>query len=84
MSTKTFILEIISPEKSIFSGSVELAAFPGEMGAFSVLCNHAPLISVLSRGTLRWIAEGKEVTVAIGGGFVEVKDNKVIACVEPV
>ncbi len=82
MSEKTFILEIFSPERCIFSGDVNLATFPGEKGLFSILYNHAPLISTLRKGSLKWIVGDKEESVVINGGFVEVKDNKITACVE--
>lgn len=82
MSEKTFILEIFSPDKKVFSGEVNLATFPGEKGLFTVLYNHAPLISVLTKGNVRWVIADKEDNVAINGGFVEINENKITACVE--
>ena len=84
MASDSYKLEIVSPEKTLFSGSVEYAVFPGEQGAFAVLKNHAPLISSLVEGTLKWVMEGNEETVHVKGGFVEVKNNVVIACVEAI
>ena len=82
--SSNYKLEIISPEKLLFSGCVESATFPGAKGRFTVLYNHAPLISVLEKGTIRYIYEGAEQTLLISGGFVEVRNNSVTACVEVV
>lgn len=75
-------MEIFSPEKIIFTGSVESATFPGAMGSFTVLYNHAPLISVLDRGIMRWTHDSQEQTLSVSGGFVEVENNNVTVCVE--
>ncbi|MBR5893507.1 MAG: ATP synthase F1 subunit epsilon [Bacteroidaceae bacterium] len=75
-------LDIVSPEKQLFSGEVEGATFPGDKGRFTVLYNHAPIISTLGQGTIRWVQQGQEVTLDIKGGFVEVKNNRITVCVE--
>ena len=46
-------LDIITPDKKVFSGEVESSTFPGEKGAFQVLNNHAPMISGLKEGTVK-------------------------------
>ena len=46
-------LDIVSPEKQLFSGEVEGATFPGDKGRFTVLYNHAPIISTLGEGNIR-------------------------------
>lgn len=78
----SYRLEIVSPEKVLFSGSVEYAAFPGENGPFAVLVNHAPLVSSLARGIVKWRLGGVEENMCIKGGFVDVNNNIVTACVE--
>ena len=75
-------LDIVSPEKQLFSGEVDGATFPGDKGRFTVLYNHAPIISTLGQGTIRWVQQGQETTLDIKGGFVEVENNKIIVCVE--
>ena len=75
-------LDIVSPEKQLFSGEVESATFPGDKGRFTVLYNHAPIISTLGQGTIRWVQQGQEATLDIKGGFVEVENNRIIVCVE--
>ncbi len=81
MEGKSFTLEVISPEKVLFSGRVHLVTLPGEKGAFTVLYNHAPLISTLVQGTIR-VLDDTEHTIDIKSGFVEVRANSVIVCVE--
>lgn len=75
-------LDIVSPEKQLFSGEVEGATFPGDKGRFTVLYNHAPIISTMGQGTIRWVQQGQEATLDIKGGFVEVKNNRITVCVE--
>jgi len=71
-------LDILTPDNKVFTGEVTSSTFPGANGEFQVLNNHAPLISALSSGTLKYISEGKEEKVTITGGLVEVLHNKII------
>ncbi|GHT89147.1 hypothetical protein FACS189474_5550 [Bacteroidia bacterium] len=75
-------LDIISPEKILYKGDAELVTLPGLQGAFTILERHAPIISGLAKGTLLHRNGGKEVSLAIDGGFVEAKNNVVTVCVE--
>jgi F-type H+-transporting ATPase subunit epsilon len=72
-------LEILTPEKKIFEGEVDIATFPGADGSFQVMDNHAPLISLLAEGVVEYKskAAGKD-SIRITGGVVEVLKNKVI------
>lgn len=47
-------LEILSPERTLFSGEVESVTLPGTLGEFTVLRHHAPLISSLTAGEVRF------------------------------
>jgi len=82
MKDSSITLDILSPEKSLFSGEVSCVTLPGGKAPFTVLHNHAPIISTLSQGKLSWVAEGEEKSIAVSGGFVEVKENRVTVCVE--
>ncbi len=76
------MLEILSPEKTLFSGEVQRVTLPGAAGEFTVLPHHAPIISSLAPGRVRYLpAGGAEQTVEVGGGFVEVNDDRVSVCV---
>jgi F-type H+-transporting ATPase subunit epsilon len=82
MDEELFELEILSPEKLLFSGLVELVMLPGVKAPFTVLYNHAPLVSTLCAGKIKWKNGKNSGVMAIGSGFVEVKDNKVTALIE--
>jgi F-type H+-transporting ATPase subunit epsilon len=72
-------LEILTPERKIYEGEVDIATFPGADGSFQVLDNHAPLISLLTQGMVEYGAKtAAREQVHITGGVVEVLKNKVI------
>ena len=75
-------LEIISPEKVVYTGEAEQVTLPGLSGLFTILDRHAPIISALDKGILTYQANGENVELAINGGFVEVKKNIVSVCIE--
>lgn len=76
------ILKIISPEREVLSTEVEMVELPGEAGRFAVLRSHAPLISSLVQGLVSYRKDGQMASVAVGGGFVEVKEDVVTVCIE--
>lgn len=71
-------LEILTPEKKIFEGDVNIATFPGADGSFQVMDNHAPLISLLKEGVVEYKSKEASKNVTITGGVVEVLNNKII------
>jgi len=76
-------LEIISPDKSVFTGEVSLVQLPGIDGSFEILNNHAPLISVLKKGKIKVIDDQhKERFFEVNGGVIEVLKNKVLILAE--
>lgn len=76
------ILKVISPEKELLNVEVQAVELPGAAGRFVVLRGHAPLISSLEEGTLRYdLQSGRRETLPIVGGFVKVKDDLVTVCV---
>ena len=92
------ILEIVSPEASLFKGEITSIAVPGVDGDFQILNNHAPIVSILQKGTVRITAPSfklsKEATslftklndqnysLTINSGTLEMKENKVIVLVD--
>lgn len=76
-------LEIISPEGIVYSGETERVSLPGVEGRFDIWPRHAPLIAALREGTIRYTAGGKEKEMAMAGGFVEVNEDTITACIEP-
>jgi F-type H+-transporting ATPase subunit epsilon len=76
-------LEIITPEKKIYSGDVESIRLPGAEGSFGILNNHAPLIATLKQGTVKITDVSKKTeNFTINGGVVEVLHNKVTVLAE--
>ena len=77
------LLEIVTPEKTVFQGEVKLVRLPGSKGIFEIMNRHAPIISTLEKGTVKVIEEsGKELFFEVDGGVVENVENKVIVLVE--
>ncbi len=75
-------LEIISPQEVVFKGDAESVTLPGQLGKFTVLKNHAPLISVLIEGNIAYrTPSGEENTYAIKGGLADVDNNVISVCI---
>lgn len=78
-------LEIITPDKKIYSGTVKLVQLPGSKGNFEILDHHAPIISTLDKGKIKVEEEsGQVLFFEVEGGIVENKDNKIIVLAESV
>ncbi len=72
-------IEIITPDKKLYEGTIKSAIFPGSEGSFGVLNDHAPLIGTLKAGKVQLIDEANtKIDFEINGGVVEVLKNKVI------
>ena len=83
MAEKLFQLEIVTPKETVFSATVESFSAPGVVGGFQVLKSHAPLLSSIRIGEAKIVdSQGKEWRYATSGGFVEVRDNKVVMLAE--
>jgi F-type H+-transporting ATPase subunit epsilon len=76
-------LEILTPEKKLFSDDVYGVQLPGTDGLFEVLDKHAPLVSALGKGVIK-VLKDKSATqsYSIRGGFVEVLNNRATVLVE--
>ena len=76
-------LDIITPDKHLFSGDAKSVQLPGTDGSFGVLNNHAPLISTLTKGKIKVVDNSdSEQFFEIKGGVVEVLENRVIVLAE--
>jgi F-type H+-transporting ATPase subunit epsilon len=76
-------LEIISPDKKLYSGEVKSVRLPGADGSFGVLDKHAPIISSLKKGTVKVVDKDSAThKFEIKGGVVEVQKNKMIVLAE--
>jgi F-type H+-transporting ATPase subunit epsilon len=75
-------LEVVTPKGAVVSDDVDIVTAPGFAGEFGVLANHAPFLSTIKVGTLRYRKDGSEVEMMISGGFCEVSHNKITLLVE--
>ncbi len=70
-------LEVVTAERVVYSDDVDMVVAPGMEGALGILPRHAPLMSVLTIGELRIKKGTEETPLAIGGGFLEVLNDRV-------
>lgn len=70
-----FTLTILSPVGEVFNDSVEEVTLPTDKGEVTILTNHVPLFSKLVEGVATIVKGGKKNSIAVVGGFLEVKDN---------
>ena len=86
-------LEIVSPEATLFAGEVTSVTVPGVNGEFQMLKDHAPIVSLLQEGKVKFVGnvtlekehadkftkdENGNTVLPISSGTVELKDNKII------
>ena len=86
MENKTFRLDILTPEKAIFSGMVVSLVAPGTIGSLGVLANHAPLMTTLVPGrvTFRDPAGRTHVLQSTGDGFLDVAGNRAVVLADEI
>ena len=81
-------VEVVTPDEKIFEGEVESATFPGSDGSFQVLNNHAPLITTLGKGDMKFTKtvnkKVQETHILVEGGVVEVLNNTVTVLAEKI
>jgi len=71
-------VDVVSAEKSIFSGEAKFVALPGESGELGILHGHTPLITRIRPGSVRiQKADGDEEFVFVAGGYLEVQPDRV-------
>ena len=78
----SFQLDIVTPEKTIFSDSVDDVYLPGSEGEMGILAMHSALVAPLQPGELRYLKDGKIEELAVGEGFVEVTGDKVSVLID--
>lgn len=68
--------KILTPEKKIFDGEIEVAIIPTRLGYISILDNHSPLVSAVSPGEIRIKNKEGERTFINEGGIVQTINNE--------
>src|SRR5512133_953581 len=71
-------LDIVTPERRVLSVSCDEVRAPGAQGGFGIRLDHEPFMTALEPGRLTYVEGGREHHYAIGGGFLQVADNRVI------
>ena len=74
----TIRLDVVTPEKMVFAGDVDMILAWGLDGQLGILPHHAPLMTMLQPGDLVFRKAGKEESLVISGGFLEVRPDKVV------
>ena len=85
-NAKTFRLEIVSAERSLFSGEANFVVVPGVDGELGIFPNHTPLLTKIKPGTLKFHAkdESEESLFFVAGGFLEVQPTVVTVLADTV
>jgi F-type H+-transporting ATPase subunit epsilon len=71
-------LDIVTPERRVLSVTADEVRAPGALGGFGVRLDHEPFMTALEPGRLTYVEGGREHHYAIGGGYFQVADNRVI------
>ncbi len=80
--SRTILLEVVSPTRTEFSREVEYVAAPTPAGLIGILPGHAPLLTRLDIGVLRFTVRGEVTSLAVSEGYMEVTPHKVIVLAE--
>ena len=75
-------LDVVTAEQLVFSEDVDLVVAPGIDGEMAILPHHAPLMTMLQPGELLVRQEGEEFSLAVTGGFLEVRPDRVTVLVD--
>jgi len=76
------ILEVVTPEKIVYSGAVDEVTIPGTEGEFGVLRGHEPFLTSVDIGELYFLSGGKKINYAVNVGYAEVTGSKVTVLIE--
>jgi F-type H+-transporting ATPase subunit epsilon len=71
----TIRCEIVSQDRTVFQGDVDIVILPGAAGEMGILPHHAPVLAILKYGVIKIRQNGKEQLFAVAGGLAEVQPN---------
>jgi F-type H+-transporting ATPase subunit epsilon len=77
MAERSLLAEVITPERIVYAGEVDMVVAPTTAGEVGILPLHIPYIGVLAPGVLRVKMGDDEEALAVGGGFIEVNEDRV-------
>jgi len=71
----TIQCEIVSQDRTVFQGDVDIIILPGEGGEMGILPHHAPVLTILKNGVIKIRRDGKETLFTVAGGVAEVQPD---------
>jgi F-type H+-transporting ATPase subunit epsilon len=71
----TIRCEIVSQDRTVFQGDVDIVILPGVAGELGILPHHAPVLAILKYGVIKIRKDGKEELFTVAGGLAEVQPN---------
>jgi len=74
---KTFKVEIMTPDRTVYTGEAESLVLDGEQGSFGILAGHTPLVARLRPGRVAFSRDGQDTVYRSGAGFVRVSGGGV-------
>lgn len=77
MAERKVLCEVVTPERMVYAGEVDMVIAPGADGELGILPFHAPLITLLNVGELRVKIDNQQEYIAIHGGYLEVSEDRV-------
>ncbi|MDF2670944.1 MAG: subunit epsilon of synthase [Paenibacillus sp.] len=78
----TFLLEVVTPERVVYAQDVDMVSVKGVSGELGILPNHIPLVTPLRIASIVIKRDGANETMAVNGGFMEVRKDKVVILAE--
>ncbi|SFF23830.1 F-type H+-transporting ATPase subunit epsilon [Paenibacillus catalpae] len=78
----TFLVEIVTPERKVYAETANMVSVKGVEGELGILPNHIPLVTPLRIAPVTIKRDGKVDVLAVGGGFIEVRKDKVVILAE--
>jgi F-type H+-transporting ATPase subunit epsilon len=78
----TVQVDIVTPERKVYEGQVRMVIAKGVEGELGILLGHVPVVTPLKTGVLRLLVDNKEHHIAVSGGFLEVRPDKVTVLAE--
>ena len=78
---KTFLLEIVTPEKQFFTGQVESLILPAVDGSYGVQAGHEPVVTAIEPGEARYLADGQWHDLVVTQGFAEIMSDYAVVLV---
>lgn len=77
MTATKLTVAVISPERTVYEGDADMVVVPAWDGKIGILRGHAPLLTLLGKGTLRVTNGGSEQRFEVEGGFMQVAEDVV-------